>query len=64
MKKLDTRRILIITISLLAGTALSALFFYKRTGSLGPNEFSNLFINLLFGIAVVFGVAIFLARKK
>ncbi len=64
MKKLDTRRITIITISVFAGTALSALLLYKTQGELSTDEYLSIFYNMLFGFALVIGIAIFLSRQK
>lgn len=64
MKKLDARRLSLIIGSVIVGTVFSAFLLYNKYGQLGPAEMGQVVINLLFGLAVVFGVAIFLRSKK
>ena len=62
----NKRRIIIITISVLAGTLLSVLMFkLRRGGTLTSNDMSMLLTNLFFSLAIILGVGfLFIWNKK
>jgi hypothetical protein len=64
MKKFDTRKILLIIISLMGGTLLSAFLFRKTRGNLGPDEIKSLAFNMFFAMAFVIGIGIFLSKRN
>ena len=64
MRKLDTRKILLIVISVMGGTVLSAFLFMKTRGNLGPEELKSLAFNMFFAFAIVIGIGLFFSLKK
>jgi hypothetical protein len=64
MKKLDTRKILLIIISVMGGTVLSAFLFMKTRGTLGPDELKSIAFNMFFAFAIVIGIGFLFAKKK
>ncbi|MBA3284241.1 MAG: hypothetical protein H0U27_04180 [Nitrosopumilus sp.] len=64
MKKFDTRKILLVIISVMGGTVLSAFLFMKTRGNLGPDELKSLAFNMFFAFAIVIGIGLMFARKK
>ncbi len=59
----NRRRLIIILSSVLVGTFLAALLMSKRYGGLSPQSVQQLFINFLFALAIVVGIAILLQRS-
>lgn len=63
----NKRRVIIIVISVSAGTLLSVLLFKLRRGAqpLTTNDVSMLVTNLVFSIAIILGIGfLFLWNKK
>jgi hypothetical protein len=61
----DKRRLIIIIGSVTIGTLLSALLFMaKGGGKLTDRDYSNLFTNLIFALAIVVFIGIIFKPKK
>ena len=60
----NRRRIVIITISVLTGSVLSALLILSRKQKLSPNEWGTLAVNFFFAFAIVLAIGIFLSKKS
>ncbi len=52
------RRLIIILISVTAGSLISLYIVKKRLGGLKPDDYVQLGINFLFAIAIVVGIAL------
>lgn len=58
------RRAIIITVSVLAGTLLSAGLLYLKRGSLGGHDYFLLGTNLFFSLLIIFAIGWFLIWRK
>jgi len=59
------RRVIIITLSVLFGTLLSAaMLFLKRGGSLDSHDYFLLATNLSFSLVIIFAIGYFLVWRK
>ncbi|MDQ3050175.1 MAG: hypothetical protein M3Q95_04745 [Bacteroidota bacterium] len=60
----NTRRTIIITISVIFGTLLSAGMLYLKRGSLEGNDYFLLATNLTFSLVIIFAIGYFLIWRK
>jgi hypothetical protein len=58
------RRTFIITVSVIAGTLLSAGLLYLKRGGLGGDDFFLLGTNLVFSLVLIFCIGWFLVWRK
>jgi hypothetical protein len=60
----NKKRITIIAVSLTIGTILSALMLISHYKTANAQLMGNIFINLLFSVAIVVGIAFLFSRIK
>jgi len=60
----NKKRITIIAVSLTIGTILSALMLISHYKTANAQLMGNIFINLLFSVAIVVAIAFFFTRMK
>jgi hypothetical protein len=62
----NRRRIIIIVIAVITGTALSALIFATRSGGkMSSSDLSTLLTNFVFSLAIILGIGfLFIWNKK
>ena len=60
----NRRRTIIITISVLIGTLLSAGLIYLKRGGLEGDEYFLLATNLTFSLVIIFSIGYFLVWRK
>lgn len=58
------RRIIIVISSVTVGSLLAAALIARRFGGVKPENMSSLIINFAFSLAIVFGIGIFLSKRK
>jgi hypothetical protein len=60
----NQRRAVIITVSVIFGTLLSAGLLYLKRGSLEGNDYLLLATNLFFSLLIIFAIGYFLIWRK
>ncbi|NNF01229.1 MAG: hypothetical protein HKN22_00950 [Bacteroidia bacterium] len=61
----NRRRIIIITISVMIGSAMSAGIYVMKKGTLSGDDYFSLITNIVFSLLLILGIGyVFVWRKK